>query len=116
MAPTDSDGTPFRPITDIDRLIHEPARLSVMAILSIVESADFLFLMRQSGLTRGNLSSHLSKLEAGGYVEITKEFVDKIPRTLLRLTETGTRAFQAYRQSLIEVLEDPSRLAERDSR
>ncbi len=113
MARTDRDGAPFQPIADIDRLIHEPARLTVMTVLSIVESADFLFLMRQSGLTRGNLSSHLSKLEAAGHIEITKEFVDKIPRTLLHLTDKGRRAFEAYRKSLIEMLEDPSLLSPR---
>jgi len=73
----------LQPITEIDRLVHEPARFMIMACLYVVESADFLFLMRQTGLTRGNLSSHLSKLEAAAYVAVKKEFVDKIPRTLL---------------------------------
>jgi len=90
----------LQPIADIDRVIHEPARLLILAYLSVVESADFLFLERQTGLTRGNLSSHLSKLETAGYVEIKKEFVDKIPRTLLRLTEAGRASFQAYRQNM----------------
>jgi len=110
MPPTEINGAPFEPVADIDRMIHEPARLSLMAILFTSQSADFLFLMRRTGMTRGNLSSHLSKLEGAGYVEITKEFVDKIPRTLIHLTENGRGAFQAYRKSLIEVLEDPSRL------
>lgn len=111
MARTEADDVPFQPAADIDRVIHEPARLSIMAVLSVVESADFLFLMRQSGLTRGNLSSHLSKLEACGYIEIKKEFANKIPRTLLSLTDIGRRAFLGYRKSLIELLEDPSRLS-----
>ena len=93
-------------IIKIDRIIHEPARLKIIAHLYVVESADFLFLMRQTGLTRGNLSSHMSKLEAAGYIEIKKEFVDKIPRTLLRLTDTGRAAFQSYRQDMIQVLGD----------
>ncbi|MFH1851826.1 MAG: transcriptional regulator, partial [Candidatus Neomarinimicrobiota bacterium] len=76
-------------LENIDRLVHEPARLLILAYLYVVESADFLFLMRQTNLTKGNLSSHLSKLEAAGYVEVTKEFVDKIPRTLLRLSDHG---------------------------
>ncbi len=104
MAPAEPDGAPFKSLAELDRLIHEPARLSVMALLSVVESADFLFLLRQSGLTRGNLSSHLGKLETAGYVEITKEFVGKIPRTLLHLTEAGRQAFEAYRRGLMEVL------------
>jgi len=95
----------LQPLSEIDRVIHEPARLLLMAILSVVESADFLFLMNQSQLTRGNLSSHLSKLEAAGYVEIKKEFVEKIPRTLLRLTEEGRKAFIEYRQKMQHVLD-----------
>jgi DNA-binding MarR family transcriptional regulator len=90
----------------IDRLIHEPARLNIIAHLYVVESADFLFLERQTGLTRGNLSSHLSRLEEGGYVSVEKRFVDKIPRTLLSLTGEGKRAFQAYRRKMKRVLED----------
>jgi DNA-binding MarR family transcriptional regulator len=90
----------------IDRLIHEPARLLILSYLYVVESADFLFLMRQTGLTRGNLSSHLSKLEAAGYVAIKKEFVDKIPRTLLRLSDQGREAFRKYKQSMKQVLDD----------
>ena len=62
------------PINKIDRLIHEPARFTILAYLYFTESADFLFLMRQTGLTGGNLSSHLSKLEAAGYISIEKEF------------------------------------------
>ncbi len=91
---------------DIDRLIHEPARLNIMAHLYIVESADFLFLMRQTGLTRGNLSSHLSKLEDAGYLAVEKRFVDKIPRTLLSLTLEGRRAFRIYRQHLKSMLDE----------
>jgi DNA-binding MarR family transcriptional regulator len=93
-------------IAEINRLIHEPARFMIMAYLYVVESADFLFLMRQTGLTRGNLSSHLSKLEAAGYVAIKKEFVDKIPRTLLNLTNKGRKAFRAYRQSMKQVIDN----------
>jgi len=95
----------LQPLVEIDRVIHEPARLLLVATLSVVESADFLFLMNQTKLTRGNLSSHLSKLEAAGYVEIKKEFVEKIPRTLLRLTEEGRNAFVEYRQKMQQVLD-----------
>lgn len=84
------------PLNRIDRLIHEPARLMLMAHLYVVESADFLFLMRQTGLTFGNLSSHMTKLEAAGYIEINKEFINRRPHTMLLLTETGRKAFRDY--------------------
>ncbi len=86
MAPNETASPAIRPIADIDRTIHEPARLMIVAMLYVVQSADFLFLLRQTGLTKGNLSSHLGKLEVAGYVDVTKEFVGKIPRSLLRLT------------------------------
>lgn len=95
----------LQPLAEIDRIIHEPARLLILAYLSVVESADFLFLMNQTHLTRGNLSAHLSKLETAGYVEIKKEFVEKVPRTLLRLTEKGSKAFQEYRHNMKQVLD-----------
>jgi len=95
----------LKPLAEIDRVIHEPARLLILAYLSVVQSADFLFLMNQTALTRGNLSSHLSKLEAAGYIEIKKEFVEKIPRTLLCLTVEGRKAFLEYRQSMKQVLD-----------
>ena len=106
MSPTETGSTDLQPIADIDRLVHEPARLMILAVLYVVESADFLFLLRQTGLTRGNLSSHMSKLEAAGYIDVEKEFVGKIPHTLLRLTGRGREAFETYRQSMIGVLED----------
>jgi len=85
---------------DIDKLIHEPARLNIMTRLYVVESADFLFMMRQTGLTFGNLSAHMSKLEEAGYIEIIKEFVGKKPHTMLKLTEKGRRAFDEYRKKM----------------
>ena len=88
----------------IDRIIHEPARLAILAVLRSFESADFLFLLRQTGLTKGNLSSHLAKLETAGYITTTKEFVGKIPRTLVRLTKAGQEALAAYREKMEEVL------------
>ena len=104
---TDSSGKDnLRQLAEIDRVIHEPARLLIMAYLYVVESADFLFLERQTELTRGNLSSHLAKLEDAGYVKIKKEFVDKIPRTLLSLTATGRKAFKAYRDNMKKVLDE----------
>jgi len=93
-------------IGDVDKLIHEPARLMIMAYLYVVESADFLFIMRQTGLTKGNLSSHLSKLEVGGLVDIKKEFVGKIPRTFLSLSDEGRKAFEEYQQQMKQFLEN----------
>lgn len=96
-------------IVDIDKLIHEPARLTIMAHLYVIESADFLFLKQQTGLTWGNLSSHMSKLEDAGYIKIEKEFVDKKPHTVIQLTEKGRTAFDGYRDSMINMfdLEEP---------
>jgi len=90
----------------IDRIIHEPARLLITAHLYVVESADYVFLMQNTGLTWGNLSSHLSKLEDAGYVEITKEFVQKKPHTMVQLTESGREAFDAYRRQMKSLFED----------
>ena len=87
-------------ISDLDRLIHEPARLILMALLSSVESADFLFLLKESKLTKGNLSVQLSRLEEAGYVEIEKTFRGKIPHTEYRLTKKGRSAFEQYRKKL----------------
>jgi DNA-binding MarR family transcriptional regulator len=106
MTSRDKSRSDMHQINEIDRVIHEPARLMLLAYLYVVESADFLFLMRQTGLTRGNLSSHLSKLETAGYIEIKKEFVDKIPRTLLRLSKIGRKAFQHYRQNMRDLLDE----------
>lgn len=96
-------GEDLQPLAEIDRLIHEPARLMIMAYLYVVEAADFTFLMRQTGLTWGNLSSHMSKLEAAGYIEVEKEFVKKKPRTMLRLTKQGREAFHEYRKRMEQV-------------
>jgi DNA-binding MarR family transcriptional regulator len=91
---------------DVDRLIHEPARLMLMALLYVLESADFTFLMAQTGLSWGNLSSHMSKLETAGYIAVAKDFVDRRPRTMLRLTDPGRAAFRQYRQTMKGVLDD----------
>jgi DNA-binding MarR family transcriptional regulator len=73
----------------VDRLIHEPGRLAILTLLSSVKSADFLFLQRTTGLTKGNLSSHLNKLEEAGLVKISKKFVHKKPNTSVELTAVG---------------------------
>ena len=95
----------LRSLTELDRLIHEPARLLIVTILSTVESADFLFLQRETDLTKGNLSAHLSKLENAGYVHIEKTFKGKLPLTVCKLTEAGQKAFDGYRQQMQNFIE-----------
>ncbi len=90
----------------VDRLIHEPARLQIVSLLSVLEEADFLFVLQQTGQTRGNLSSHIAKLESAGYVEVNKAFIGKIPRTVYRLTVSGKRAFDTYKRRLTRVLNE----------
>jgi len=92
-------------LSGLDRIIHEPARLTLVALLSAVESADFLYLLKESELTKGNLSVHLSKLEEAGYVEAEKSFRGKMPHTEYRLTSKGKSAFDQYRKSLSSVLD-----------
>ena len=104
MTPAEREDRALPDLTEIDRLIHEPARLLIMAMLFVVESADFLFLMRQTDLTQGNLSSHMNRLEAAGYIEVEKGFRGRKPRTTLRLTAAGRAAFGAYRQRMEQVL------------
>ena len=91
-------------LTHLDRLLHEPARLLVVSHLYVVDSADFVFLLRQTGLTQGNLSSHLTKLENADYISIEKTFVGKRPKTILRLTARGKSAFEDYARRMRPVL------------
>ena len=91
-------------MTDLDLVIHEPARLLVMALLAGVREADFLWVLRESALTKGNLSTHLAKLEEAGYVEVEKTYRGKIPLTVLRLTRQGKTAFERYKKTLNGVL------------
>ena len=92
-------------LPNIDRLIHEPARYTIMAYLYVVESADFIFLVKQTGLTWGNLGAHIGKLEVAGYVEIKKEFLGKKPHTVASLTQKGRLAFEVYRKEMKQVLD-----------
>ena len=91
---------------EIDKLIHEPARLKIIAQLYVVESADFLFLMRQTGLSQGNVSGHLSKLEDAAYVEIEKGYIGKRPRTMISLTKKGRESFKKYIKNMQEFFDD----------
>ena len=106
MNPSKTNDDELNAIQNINKVIHEPARLLLMAHLFVVESADFLFLQRQTGLTWGNMSSHLRKLENAGYVAVEKEFIDKKPHTTLKLTDKGRRAFKEYRKNMKQVFED----------
>jgi DNA-binding MarR family transcriptional regulator len=101
------DELPYIP--EIDKIIHAPARLTIMSYLYVVDSADFLFLQNQLQLTPGNLSAHLRKLEEAGYVEIVKEFIERKPHTALALTKKGRQAFQEYQQNLKQVFSDFSK-------
>ncbi len=90
----------IRQVSAVDKIIHEPARLNIMAHLYVVESADFLFMMRQTELTFGNLSAHMSKLETAGYIKIIKEFVGRKPHTMLKITGKGKQAFDDYKKQM----------------
>ncbi|HSJ25649.1 MAG TPA: transcriptional regulator [Longimicrobiales bacterium] len=91
-------------LPQFDRLIHEPARLMIVATLFPVKETDFLFLQRSTELTKGNLSSHLSKLEEAGYVNLEKTYRGKVPLTLCRLTAEGRAAFRGYREAMKQFL------------
>lgn len=86
----------IKAINGIDRLIHEPARLAIMAALSACESADFQALLNLTGLSKGNLSAQLRKLEEGGYLSIRKSFKGNYPYTTAGLTKDGRAAFKTY--------------------
>jgi len=101
-------GEDLRSVTELDRLIHEPARLLIVTILASAASADFLFLQRETGLTKGNLSAHLSKLEEAGYVKIEKTFKGKLPLTICKLTAAGKKALAQYRQQMQDFMQKTS--------
>jgi len=103
LPPTDPE---LHPLADIDQVIHASARLMVLTYLYVVESADYVFLMRLTGLTWGNLSTHLTKLDEAGYITMTKEFIGKKPHTTIRLTDQGRAAFREYKKSMQQVLDD----------
>lgn len=94
------------PLADLDRVIHSPARLMVMTYLYVVDEVDYVYLTHLTGLTWGNLATHISKLEEAGYVEVEKTFVDKKPYSVIRLTKEGRTAFQEYKSKMQQVLDD----------
>ena len=91
-------------ILQLDRLIHEPARLMILTILAGAAEVEFRFIEQVSGLSKGNLSSHMSKLEAGGLIEVMKSFRGKKPVTTLRITPEGRAGLARYRQHLAQVV------------
>ena len=105
MANRSSDSD-LHPLADIDQFIHTPARLMVLAHLYVVERVDYVFLNKLTGLTWGNLSTHLARLEEAGYISVTKEFKRKKPHTTISLTKEGREAFRNYKQSMQQVLDD----------
>jgi DNA-binding MarR family transcriptional regulator len=100
------EGPDLGPLAEIDPIIHAPARLMILTYLYVVESADYVFLLRMTGLTWGNLATHLAKLEEAGYVAIDKTFKGKKPHSTVRLTDEGRAAFRAYKESMQQVLDD----------
>ena len=87
-------------ISGLDRIIHEPGRLMIVVLLWAVEECDFLYLLHETKMNKGNISSHLARLEEAGYVDIKKTYRGKVPQTLLRLTRPGRMAFDRYRKDL----------------
>jgi len=94
----------IKDIIALERLVHEPSRLAILTILSGVKEADFKFLLRISGFTRGNLSVHLSKLEEAGYVNVNKRFINKMPNTVYNLTKEGRKAFTDYLKHMEKII------------
>lgn len=91
---------PLQAMLALDRLVHEPARLAILTVLASAESVEFKFLEQVTGLTKGNLNSHATKLEGAGYLEVLKAFRGKIPVTSFRLTPQGRQALDGYWQQM----------------
>lgn len=98
--------TPFAELASLDRLVHDPTRLAILTALSACQRADFLHLQRITGLTKGNLSAHVSKLEQAGWVVVEKRFVGKKPTTLIALSERGRAAVDEHWRKLEELREE----------
>ncbi len=100
---------PFEEMSSLDRLVHEPSRLAILTALSACRDADFLYLQSLTGLTKGNLSGHLGKLEAGGLVSITKSFKGKMPNTNVALTAASRSAIRGHWKQLDQLRRAASR-------
>jgi DNA-binding MarR family transcriptional regulator len=99
-------------IQEIDRIIHEPARLLLLIYLYSVDKADFTFLKQQTGMSQGNLSSHLSKLELAGYIHIEKKFRNRRPLTLAKISDSGREAFTSYVKGMHHYFSDLMEMVE----
>jgi DNA-binding MarR family transcriptional regulator len=91
-------------LTEIDQVIHTPTRLMVLVYLYVVESVDYVFLRRITGLTWGSLATHINKLEEAGYIAVDKGYQGKKPHTTIRMTEQGRNAFKEYKDRMQELL------------
>lgn len=89
---------------NLDKTVHEPARLMILSMLYVIDSTDFVFLHNQSGLTRGNFSTHISKLEEKEYIEVKKEFINKKPTTIYSISKMGRAALEQYRDQMKRIL------------
>lgn len=94
----------YTQLAELDRLVHEPSRLAILATLAGCKSADFQFLLNTTGLNKGNLSAHAIKLEQAGYVEVEKGFSGKSPYTLYKLTQMGREALNLYQTQIQQML------------
>ncbi len=94
-----------REISDLDRVIHSPTRLKILLVLMSVEEADFTFISNAAELTRGNLSANLSKLEDAGYIKVEKKFIERVPKTILSITQAGKKALEDYSNLLGPILD-----------
>jgi DNA-binding MarR family transcriptional regulator len=103
---TDTTSVDLQPLADLDQVVHASARLMILSYLYVVDSADYVFLVRLTGLTWGNLATHLAKLEQAGYVEIAKGYRGKKPHSVVHLTDAGRAAFREYKRSMQQVLDD----------
>jgi DNA-binding transcriptional ArsR family regulator len=97
---TTNAATRIRLVLDLDRMVHEPARLVILSVLASAESVEFKFLESLTGLTKGNLSSHTAKLESAGYLKVHKSFRGRTPSTTFQITPRGLKALTDYRQLL----------------
>lgn len=89
---------------NINKIINEPARLKIMTILYVVENAEFNYLLQETGLTKGNMSSHIAKLELANYVRVNKDYVNKIPRTIIGIIPSGRYEYEIYRKCMLKLL------------